>query len=165
MHFLRLEPLKTKLRSSAWLSQNEAAGYLTGTLLLFVFVTYPNNQELAPTTSMLMSDMTYWICRMLVTGFAILHCFKQNGAEHGRQFLDRFVSLSWVMACRFFVLVLILSIAGIFIIPAIIFSFSLNAEFLLEEIERWTGIMFLFITALVYFRVGKHISDVAKSTH
>jgi hypothetical protein len=86
----------------------------------------------------------------------ILYCYRMNGGRDGTNFLPRFISLSWVISVRFVVV--------LFPLGLLIALMSAVAE--VGWFREWRSHPLMFVlsvcvSALFFFRVGVHISDVS----
>ncbi len=90
----------------------------------------------------------------IITVFGAIYIYKVNGSANGKYLLQRFLSLGWVMAMRWSVLIML---------PVMIIFFTILEIFSpnLIEVTSIYDILVFSILYLIYFYIlGKHVKDV-----
>lgn len=82
--------------------------------------------------------------------------FARNGGTGGRDFLVRYVSLSWVFGIRFVVLVAMPVIVLLFVAEAWLLPGGVPAS-----TTPWEWIAFAALDVAFYLRLGEHFREVA----
>lgn len=148
MYFLRLKPLKDELAGPG-LTEKERLKYL---LIWFV------PQILALFTSRDSEDFWGMVGGFFVAGIelaGVLYAWRRNGGAEGRSFLDRYLSISWVVTFRT-LLFLVLFIA----VPMAILGAIGQAEFL-EEMNPLLPILAMgLMVGYIALSVGRHVGEV-----
>jgi hypothetical protein len=103
MYFWRIEALKADLRR-ADLNERGAFAYLLASMLAFTFFSNPEFAENSFDATW--NWLTTLVSMAIVVGGTGL-AFHANGGVQGRQFLQRYVALGWVLAIRLGVFLLV----------------------------------------------------------
>lgn len=93
MYFFNIDGLKQQLASHG-LSQAQALGYLLALTLLWYLPIGVMGDGLT-----VWDTASFW-ASLLITVVGTFAAYKANGGNHGKQFLERFLSLSWVIFWR-----------------------------------------------------------------
>jgi hypothetical protein len=156
MYFWRIDRLKQDLRSG--LTERESFRYLFFTLVLYAFcaeigLLFPEEN---PNRWSHLIAAVCWVAVLVGTYFT----YRSNGGANGHRFAERFFAITWVVGIRLMVLAMP-------ILLAVYIGIELVAPVPREVIEaRWYDV--LLVTAyivLFYWRVCKHLTDVAASSH
>ncbi|MCK5416444.1 hypothetical protein KAI92_03390 [Candidatus Parcubacteria bacterium] len=146
MYFFKINELKNDL-IKAPLSESEVFKYLIASTIVF-------SLEITPFFENNIWDIYASIISGLIVVIGTIYIYRCNGGKFGKHFLQRYISLSWVLMIR--LLLLILPITIIFFIILEIYS----------EIPENTTVydaIFLNILYIIYFWLfGKHILQVSK---
>ena len=154
MYFWKIDRLKNDLVTGI-LPQNEQFKYLLAVSILV---------EIAMIPQLYLShnwfDVLSSAIGVVITGFGTYHIYYCNGGQNGERFLERYLSLSWVVFIRYSVLVLIPAIVAMIAFYLIYFPLS--------EIPEDTRIPDVVITSVLlivfYYLVGRHVREIAKHT-
>ncbi len=147
MHFWKIEELKSNLLQSD-LGSALALQYLVvggGLYMLFAAIPLP--------------DRNFWdhvdlFSEPLFFALGTIYAFRRNGGPEGRDFVGRFLALSWVLGIRFGALVYI---------PAIVFViFVQDALFgaVPDDSTPVESVVFAVINISFYLRLGRHFHDL-----
>jgi len=141
MYFWRIEKLKSDWKSAP-LSDRQVLPYLLFYLvcgeLLF----------LIPSSTMNFWDYANVLCSAVLVLLGTLYVYRLNGGDKGAYFLQRYISLGWVVGIRLIA----------FALP--LFIVLLIALQLTDESNGFGLGYVLFIEIALYQRLGKHIRDV-----
>jgi len=99
------------------------------------------------------------IIAVVISIIGLVFIYICNGGKNGSHFLERYISISWVVFVRFLVL---------FFLPAYIAMFTIQEIYMGGIAEQTTemDMVFLLISDVVYFLwFAKHIKFVAKQSH
>jgi hypothetical protein len=149
MYFWRIEKLKAAMTTRP-LSEREALPYLVVFVGLSVAVGY------IPQAAANVWDGLSAFCSVAIAVFGTIYLYHQNGGAGGQHFLQRYFAIGWVVTIRWL---------PILIIAAVVF-FTLMMLFV-SEAEETTWYEFLFLAvfeAIVYWRIGYHVRDLAMRT-
>lgn len=143
MYFWKIDNLKKDLIKKP-LSEKEQFKYLIATIILF---------NLALATNLLMENSIWNIYSVIISGivdiFGMFFLYRINGGSNGKYFLQRLLSLGWVIGIRWTVLILL---------PINIIVFNLG-------VPEDTAVFSLVIDNLTYlvylWMLGKNIKEVA----
>lgn len=98
-------------------------------------------------------DTYSWLIELFIVALGTFICFKANGANDGKYFLQRYLSIAWVMSVKLIV----------FLIPTIV-AFYIALEMLGVVVPDETSLLDVGLVATVsifyYWRVSHHISQV-----
>jgi hypothetical protein len=103
------------------------------------------------------ADWIWASVNTLVYAIGTWLCYYFNGGNRGREFAERYFSISLVVGLR----VLALLFPAIMLCFAIYLFFGGGAESR-EYSDRWTDVVALFWMAVYYWRVTAHIKVVAR---
>jgi hypothetical protein len=152
MYLVDIDGLKTELKNTG-LAEKEKFKYL----LVFLVPYYFGNPNVGirGAEPWIAALWVAWIIGLFVGIGATVLCYRRNGGSGGRHFLQRYLSLSWVLSIRFTPLTLVvwLSILG--------FGHFVGASKALVRILVQVG--FLSIGVLFYCRLLHHIHEVAQA--
>jgi len=93
----------------------------------------------------------YYVFGALIFVLGTIYCYRQNGAISGKDFLTKYISLSWVLAIRFLPSLLVIGLLMAFGVFSR-FSFPVQKVIVL-------GIVYSF-SIIYYWRIGHHIADI-----
>lgn len=155
MYFWKIEKLKEDIREGT-LSEKDRFSYMflssIITVLLMVLLRYtpieqPNIWDVI--------DSTLYVLMSII---GMLFAYRANGGSNGTDFLGKYFSISFVLMIRLFILFLLIAI--------VLFFYHL---FTFDEDEIITTTLFEIVlaslwTAIFYYRLYVHISDVKNTT-
>ena len=95
MIFWRIENLKKRL-SSKPLTQKESFYYLCA------FIGFQLLERTLEGALYGFADTLTWIIYLIMTFLSLLVCYETNGGEKGNNFLEKYISISFVMNIRYF---------------------------------------------------------------
>ncbi len=85
-----------------------------------------------------------------------VYIFRQNGGAGGKNFLQRYFAIGWVVGTRWLVTFAIVSVVFYGMLMA------MNADIDIES-TSWHGFLFVAVAETAfYWRVGSHVRDIAK---
>ena len=146
MYFWKINRLKNDLLKQP-LSESESFKYLLATTVLYSLAMIPflkNN----------LWDIYSAIAMAVVTVFGVIYAYKCNMGANGKNFLQKYLSIGWVVGIRWIVLIM-LPITIIYFIAIEIYSGIPDSTTLSDAI-------FFNIFYISYFwLLGKHIRPVA----
>ncbi len=151
MYFWKIENLKKDLIKGS-LSENESFMYLMATLIIYGFSTIP------------LLDSTMWDVYAGLVGFVLqiigaYYVYKCNKGSSGNNFLQKYLSIGWVLGIRWLIMVLIPFVA-VYIVCGWLAAVMYDVDILQYDFLN------LFILSLFsisyYWLFGKHMKDVAK---
>jgi hypothetical protein len=149
MYFWRIEKLKTELAARP-LSEREVLPYVV------VFVALSVAAGFIPHPTRNIWDELGAVWSVLLAAVATIYIYRQNGGAGGQHFLQRYIAVSWVVSIRWFVF---LSLA------ALAFYSTLAALRADRTSRHWYDFLFYAsIQAVIYWRVGHHVRDIAQRT-
>lgn len=147
MYFWRIEKLKTEMAARP-LSEREVLPYLVVFVGLFTAFGY------LPQAVTNVWDGLEAVWSVALAVFGTIYIYRQNGGADGQHFLQRYFAIGWVVTIRWLA---ILVLAGA--------AFVALAEALGSETEETTWYDFVFLAlveAVVYWRIGHHVRDLAQ---
>ena len=144
MYFVRYKPLKEKLRSRTF-TDGEALPYLVlyfacWTLIGAVSVNYGVYKTLEKLLIAL--RVTFVMC-------GIAYTYSQNHDARGFDFFRKFIVLGWVLSVRFAIAIIVVAVL-------ITFVSEISSTWDLRLTHSGLPVV---LTALYYFRLGKHVGD------
>lgn len=146
MYFWRIENLKAEMATRP-LSEREALPYLIAFVALSSAVIYLP----LPMTTLWDQLAAAWSVLLAVAG--TIYIYHQNGGASGHHFLQRYFAIGWVVSVRWFFLI---------IPPGIVFYALLKGD---TEDTTWDEFLFFAVAeALLYWRIGHHVGDLANKT-
>ncbi len=93
----------------------------------------------------------HYIFGAIIFMLGTTYCYRQNGATSGKDFLAKYISLSWVIAIRF--------LPGILLISALM-AFGVFSWFSFP-VQKVTVLGIVYSFSIVYYwRIGHHIADI-----
>ena len=145
MYWLRYQPLKDRLKKRS-VSDREALPYL------LLFSALESIALSVPATSKMNKwDIIEAILYVIVTLLGVFYVYKKNGGNKGYDIIQKFVVLGWVVAVRYFLVVL--SLGGL-----IYFTVRYHAPSG-DETTFFDAVFFTMLSAIYYERLGRHISE------
>ncbi|MDP3986959.1 MAG: hypothetical protein Q8P81_01915 [Nanoarchaeota archaeon] len=147
MYFWKINRLKSDLLKKP-LSESESFKYLFATLILLSLVTIPfleNN----------IWDVYSAIIATIITAMGVYYIYKCNKGAKGKNFLQRYISIGWVMGIRWSVLIALPIIAIYLIVMAL--SGGIPDYTTLAEV-----IFFNLLHISYFWFFGKHIKEVSR---
>jgi hypothetical protein len=149
MYFWRIEKLKREMALQP-LSERETLPYLVVYAGLTAAVLYVP-QELNNAWDYVGAGLN-----VLIAILGVIHVYRKNGGANGHHFLQRYFAIGWVVALRWSVMIILLSI-----------MFYGLLLWLGDELEEtfWYEVLFQAVLgAALYWRIGRHVSDLAQRT-
>ena len=149
MYFWRIEKLKAEMAARP-LSDREVLPYLVVFVGLSPAVCY------LPETIVDLWDGLDAVWSILLAVVGTIYIYSKNGGAIGQHFLQRYLALGWVVTIRWLAIVLF---AGVAYVVTLI-AFGVEAK-----VATWFDFMLLVLAeAVVYWRVGHHVGDLANRT-
>lgn len=150
MYFWNIDALKRDFLQGRF-SQTQAFYYL---VLMLVLFTLPVGIWGDNTT--VWDKASFW-AELVFVVFGTAVAYKSNGGHDGREFIERYVSLSWVLFIRLLpLLILIALVASIF---RDIFISDAGYSFTVYDFAAVTLMSFIY-----YWRLSHHMSDLSQSS-
>ncbi|MDH5389475.1 MAG: hypothetical protein OEY06_13645 [Gammaproteobacteria bacterium] len=151
MYFWKIDKLNEQLISDG-LSESEQFKYLMANSILYALAVIqyetPNDY-----------DTLAGVVGVFVTIFGLWLIYKCNGGINGKQIIQRYLSVGFIVFIRVFVL---------FMLPAVIASLVIQEMYLGGIPEETTMSLFIVILAsqvVLIFLSAKHINYIAKRTN
>ena len=147
MYFWRIDKLKAQLQQGD-LPQREQFQYFLAMQVLVALAT-------APVSAANNYDWIAWGIVILVTVLGVLYWYRCNNADSGSRFLERVMSIGFVVTVRLFVLLML---------PALLL-YLLVLEFFLEIPQETTladVALYTILEIVLLWRIGDHIRHVAR---
>lgn len=147
MYFWKIDKLKNDLLKKP-LSESESFKYLFVTLVVY-------NLGMIPFLENNIWDVYSAIIAVLITAIGVYYVYKCNKGASGDNFLQKYLSIGWVVGMRWIVLILLPIMIVYFIVVPISSSIS--------DTTTFSEVIFFNILYISYFwLLGKHIKEVAK---
>ena len=147
MYFWKIEKLKNDLLKKP-LSESESFKYLFATTVLYSLgmTQFLENN---------IWDVYSAIITALITAIGVYYVYKCNKGASGSNFLQKYLSMGWVVGIRWSVFVMIPLMIVYFVIVAILSSIPDNTT--LSDL-----LFFNLLYTQFFWLLGKHIKEVAK---
>jgi hypothetical protein len=150
MYIWKIEKLKEELVAGD-MPERETFKYLVASSALYALamIQYSNPNSL---------DTWSGVTAGIVTLMGLFFIYRCNGGDSGRDFLIRYLSISWVVFVRMIVL---------FMIPALIVIFTLQELYMGGIPEETTNIELIYMTVIeivFVLWVAKHVNRVARES-
>ena len=145
MYWISYQPLKERLKKRS-VSDREALPYL---LLLSALEAI--SLSVPASTEMNKWDIIEAMLYVIVTIIGVIYIYRKNGGKTGYDIIHKFVVLGWVVAVRYFLVVL--PLGGL-----IYFTVRYHAPSG-DETTFFDAMFFTVISVIYYERLGRHISD------
>ena len=150
MYFWKIDKLNEDLISTG-LNQSEGFKYLMANTILYSIAMIPSS---SPSNL----DFVSGIISIVIGVIGLLFIYKYNGGSKGKQIIERYLSIGWVIGIKF---------VALLVIPSSIIIMILQQSFM-GDIPKSTTLFDVFymqFLSLIYFLwVAKHINYVAKRT-
>src|SRR3989344_3329429 len=147
MYFWKIEKLKNDLLKKP-LSESESFKYLFATTVLY-------SLGMTPFLENSIWDVYSAIITALITAIGVYYVYKCNKGASGSNFLQKYLSMGWVVGIRWSVFVMIPLMIVYFVIVAILSSIPDNTTL--------SDLLFFNLLYIQFFwLLGKHIKEVAK---
>ena len=160
MYFWKIKELKKDLKESG-LSQKKMFLYILIYAVLAQIVV--ELSYVFPQEEPELIDYLQILFNVVVVGFGTYFCFYANGKNSGKDFAERYFSIGLVVGIRF--IALLTPVTFVFGVTAGILNVSSGIDIdgpMFDYIL--IAIMSVWLVAM-YWRMSKHIKDVAKVTH
>ena len=148
MYFVRIKPLKERLRERTMTDREAFPYYLVYTtcmsLVCIPVASHPSTRW----------DILSWLTVTLITVAGTIYNYSQNGGRTGYDFIQKSIVLGWVLIIR------ILAI----MIPTVIgIGFLKSGIGVAADQTSWLDVLFVTAFVVIYFqRLGKHLKDTNK---
>lgn len=148
MYFWKVDKLKADLRERS-LSESETFKYLFASQVMYGLMMIPfleNN----------VWDVYLAIVTSLITLVGVFYVYKCNNGAIGNNFLQRYVSLGWVVGIRY---------VALFMFPITVVFYTVIGIYssLPEHTTLFEVIFFSAIHTVFYLLLGKHIKELSKA--
>lgn len=149
MYFWRIEKLKTEMVARPR-PEREVLPYLVVYVGLYAAV------GLIPQTLSNVWDWLGAVWSVVLAVVGTIYIYRRNGGSQGQHFLQRYFVVGWVVTIRWLVI----------IIPALLVFFAaLSGVGIETEETAWYEFVFAGLAeAVVYWRIGHHVGDLANRT-
>lgn len=141
MYFWNIEKLKQQLAQGP-LSERETLSYLLAFSIVITLSMWGNG------------EWVWWqaLLEVVLAVAGTLYVYRRNGGDGGEHFLQRYMTVGWVVGIRYTVPFMLLLIGG-FAVAAV--------AGVLEQIDEWVyALITTLFSLLLYWRIGHHIGDV-----
>lgn len=151
MYLWKIDQLKKDLKKGP-LSEKESFLYLIFSCVLLMILIFPSGVDINHW------DQMSYALGIIMTALGIWYVYKRNGGDSGVRFLDRYVSLGWVVLIRscVFILLPMMFLYIVFLAGTV----DMDSPAALETTGYDVLLEFLFVS-LYYWIFGKHMDDVA----
>ena len=151
MYFWKIEALKTDIREG---NLTEKQRFIYAFIYVFSCEALLNLAVFTPNLGFNMWDGVYSVSSLIIMTVGILLAFKANGGSFGTDFLGKYFSIGFVVAIRFAVILIPISMG--------IFSYSYYAFPEDSDItsSSWDTVPVIVWYAALYWRIVVHIRDV-----
>ena len=151
MYMWKIDKLNQQLVSSK-LSEPDAFKYITANTILYslAMIEYTTPTEY---------DTYKGILGVFLSIIGVWFIYKCNGGEYGNSFIERYISISWVVFVSFTIL---------FLLPVVIAMIAVQELYMGGMADQTTGMdmALIIISEIMYFLwLSKHINYVAKQSH
>lgn len=151
MYFWKIKKLNEQLITGA-LKESEKFKYLMASTIMYMLsmIRYGTANDY---------DTYSGVAYLIIGVMGLWYVYKCNGGEKGTLFLERYLSLSWVLSIRLIVLVLI---------PLLVISIIVEEVYLGGMSEETTLIdttLIQVFTIIYIFWLAKHIKYVANNSN
>jgi len=149
MYFIDLQGLKRELTTTG-LREREKLEYLVA--LAFAYALAFTQAGFRGAEPWSVAGWLMWIAGLLITIGGLLVCFRRNGGNSGQQFLERYLSVGWVLGMRLSFLYLV-----------VWFSIGSLVHFGVARplVGRLIGVAGLSVNILFWYRMQHHIHEIA----
>lgn len=149
MYWWNIKALKKELLAGP-LSEAKIFPYLLASTIVVSLMLIPVTGEWVETQL----DVYNALIGVVITALGTYYAYRCNGGATGKNFLQHYFSLGWVVGIRLGVMVMIPAFLLLFLVLA--------AQEGYTGATTWGDIIFITLLSLFYFwRLGKHIKDVA----
>ena len=154
MYLWNVKQLKKDLSKSPLL-EKEQFKYLIVTITLFIL------GGIIPVAEKNTWDIYVSIITGIITILGSIYVYKCNNGEHGKYFLQRFISLQLVWAIRFFILIVLPVLLISMPIPALFKHFNIIETFVPEQWFLFYAIVVHVLNIIYFWFLGEHMKDIA----
>lgn len=149
MYFWKIEKLKSELKNGI-LSEQQVLTYFLSLMTIWMATSFFNRDSIQST----LPDYLIILTSILLTLVGTLLAFEANGGSSGANFLNRYMSLTWVLSIRLAVFAVPVFLLGFIISIALSGKASAGTDYFLPFfVPGWIG--------LFYWRLYSHFRDVA----
>lgn len=143
MYFWNINKLKEDLKKGP-LAEKDSFKYLFVFVLTYTLAMYETGDTTGAGWNMIM---------YLVLGLGgLYYTYKCNGGDQGKDFVVRYLAVSWVASIRWIVMVLI---------PAMIVFIFVKIASGSAEATFFDTIYLAALTIFVYWKIGEHLKEIA----
>jgi len=159
MYFWKIDKLKKDLAKQP-LSESESFKYLFATIILYslAMIPFPENN---------LWDVIDSLIGGVITVFGVWYIYKCNRGSMGSNFLQKYLSIGWVVGIRWLVFVLLPTVIVYFIAKGIYYGITAETYADIADIPENTtlsDVLVLNLLFITYFWLfGKHIKDTVKN--
>lgn len=156
MYFWNVKKLASDLKANK-VSEAEKMKYLTANTLAWMLGVF--FVELSPVP--VWNKPLFFTCEiamlvLIIVG--IMVCYRANAEGDGKDFLGRFMSLSWPIQIRLFVVIILIMVASVAIVtPAIEIAFGPLTEDTLQSLDDISRLIGVALLAVQYLWTRKYI--------
>lgn len=150
MYFWNIDALKRDFLQGRF-SQTQAFYYLVVMLVLF---TLPI--AIVGDNTTVWDKAMFWVDLAFVV-FGTTVVYKSNGGRDGREFLERYVSLSWVLFVRLFPFFILIFLVAVIFETALVGDVS-------YELTGYTFAAGLLVNVIFYWRLSHHMGDLSQAS-
>ncbi len=109
MHFVKINNLKADIAENG-VPPRDSLKYI---ILLMLLVSFPfpfGNMQIE------VFNGIYWIINSVILIVCTIYCYQKNGGDSGINFLSRYLSITFVVSIRFFIVLCVLSFIFFFLV-------------------------------------------------
>jgi uncharacterized membrane-anchored protein YitT (DUF2179 family) len=154
MYFWKIDKLKEDIKNNEFYEKDRF-------LYSVIYVTFCaiglELMWLIPTENYNLWDSLSSFSNILIVFLGTIYAYKSNGGKNGTDFLGRYFSIGFVVTIRFLVLIIPMFVA---LVSYYIYAFPEDEDIPSSAIDV---LPFVLWYAALYWRIGKHISDVKNS--
>jgi len=150
MYFWDIKALKNDFLQGRF-SQTQAFYYLILLLVLFILPV-----GVVGDSTTIWDKAMFW-CELVFVVFGTAVVYKSNGGRDGKEFLERYVSLSWVLFLRIIPLAILIFILTI-ILQDVLLGNSGN------EFTVYTFAAVVLVNLIFYWRLSHHMGELSQAS-
>lgn len=151
MYLWKIDKLKEELRQGS-LSEKESFKYLLAWEILYSLVLIPFPVEWS------VLDVYDGLLELVLAILGIAYVYKVNGGSAGKYFLQRYLSIGWVVFVRFSVFVTI----PVIIAYGVVYGVATNGADMPEQ-TTWLDIALLGLVSMAYYLISaRHMKAITE---
>lgn len=157
MYFWKINKLKSELKENS-LSESESFKYLFATTLLY-------SLGMTPYIDSTVWDVYAALVGSIITIIGLFYVYKCNGGAKGKNFLQRYLALNWVVGLRWTVLVAMpITIVFMILIGALATFLEVpipdDWTLVSDDVSLYSIVFFSLLYPSYFWLLGKHIKSL-----